>query len=485
MIEMLLLTHHNKSNPTIINRISQYAQRFSSTRSKWILAFFVLLLLGAGCSGSKKMAKKGDQLNEAGMYQEAATYYYNAVLRNQNNIDASIGLKNTGQRVFDDKLTEFTKAKALNDHKAAVYAYKSASSYRQKLKKVGIELEAPSYMVDDFNEAKSIYVESLYQQGKTAVENNSFMEGQAIFNELISLEPNYKDVSELNNTAINEPSYREAKSLMDKQDFRGAYYAFDRVYSVDQNYKQTTKLRLECLDKGKYPIAISPFENTSGKREIEKRINAFVISDLTSVNNPFLKVIDRTQMETILEEQRLGLSGVMDEETAAEAGNLLGAKVMITGTVLSYSERPGRMKVSRVNGYEAYKVKRYDKVADKTYYDTKYKAVTYQTHNNRNEVSVSFQYKAISLETGEVLFSDIVEKNLSSTVSYATYDGEADRLFPAAAKGVETSRSAQKNLQKQIRANRSLKSTDQLSNESFHSISNAVSADVLNLINNL
>lgn len=485
MIEMLLLTHRNELNPKVIYRISQNVYRFSKLKSTWTLAIIFLLLIGAGCTGSNKLAKKGDQLYQAGMYQEAATYYYNAVLRKRTNIDASIGLKNTGQRVFDDKLTEFTKAKAVGDHKAAVYAYKSATDYRQKLSEVGVQLEAPSYMADDFDEAKAVYVESLYQQGKSAVEDNNYQEGRTIFKEIISLKPDYKDVAELNNIAINEPPYLQGKSLLEKQDFRGAYYAFDQVYQVDPNYKQTAKFRAECLDKGKYPIAISTFENASGKKEIGTRINAFVINDLTSSNNPFLKVIDRTQMETILKEQRLGLTGVMDMETAAEAGNLLGAKVMITGTVLSYSERPGRMNVSRVNGYEAYQVKRYDKVTDKTYYDTRYKAVTYQTHKNKNEVSVSFQYKAISLETGEVLFSDIIEKNMSSSVSYATYDGESDRLFPAAANGVETSRSAQKNLQNLIRANRTLKSTDQLSNESFHFISNAVSADVINLINQL
>jgi tetratricopeptide (TPR) repeat protein len=449
------------------------------------LAISVLAFIGAGCSGSNKLAKKGDQLFEAGMYQEAATYYYNAVLRKRTNVEASIGLKNTGQRVFDDKLTEFTKAKAMGDHKAAVYAYKSATDYRQKLSKVGVELEAPSYMADDFNEAKTEYVESLYQRGKSAIEDNNYKDSQIIFKEIISLKPDYKDVAELNNIAINEPPYLQGKSLMEKQNFRAAYYAFDEVYQIDPNYKQAAKFRAECLDKGKFPVAVSPFENATGQKEIEKRINAFVISDLTSVNNPFLKVIDRTQMETILKEQRLGLSGVMDMETAVEAGNLLGAKVMITGTVLSYSEKTGRMNVNRVNGYEAYQVKRYDKATDKTYYDTRYKAVTYLTHQNKNEVSVSFQYKAISLETGEVLFSDILEKNVSSSVSYATYDGEPDRLFPAAANGVETSRSARKNLQNLIRANRTLKSTDQLSNESFHFISNAVSAEVVNMINQL
>lgn len=450
-----------------------------------MLCLGILAVSIAACSGSKKLGKKGDQLLEAGMYTEAATYYYNALLRNQKNIDAKIGLKNTGQRVFDDKLAKFTKAKAMEDHKAAVYAYQDALAYRKKLNKVGVELDAPGYMADDFNEAKAVYLDMLYRDGTDQVDGQNFDAAQKIFKELIALEPNYKDVDVLNNIAMNEPHYREGKDLMEAGDYRGAYYEFDKVYQRDRNYKQTPTFREECLEKGKYPVAISPFENASGKRDVEKRINAYVITELSEIDNPFLKVVDRAQMEAILEEQRLGMSGVIDEETAAEAGNLLGAQIMITGTVLSYTPRQGKMQVQQKNGYESYQVKRYDKANDKTYYDTKYKAVKYKTYTNRNEVLVSFQYKAISLESGEILFSKVVEKNLKSDVHYATYSGEVNQLYPAGSQGVNTSNSARKNLQKLIRANRNLKSIDQLSNEAYSIISSSLSEDVLNHLNSL
>lgn len=45
-------------------------------------------------------------------------------------------------------------------------------------------------------------------------------------------------------------------------------------------------------------------------------------------------VIERSLLNKILEEQKLGMSGVIDENTATQLGKLLGVKVIISGSVL-------------------------------------------------------------------------------------------------------------------------------------------------------
>jgi TolB-like protein len=49
-------------------------------------------------------------------------------------------------------------------------------------------------------------------------------------------------------------------------------------------------------------------------------------------------VIERSLLNKILDEQKLGLSGVVDESTATEIGKLLGAKVIISGSVLRLTQ---------------------------------------------------------------------------------------------------------------------------------------------------
>ena len=70
---------------------------------------FVLMIALRGCSGSKSFSKKGEKLDEAGLYAEAADMYLQAAQRNTKNIDAKIGLKKTGQQVLNDELGTFFK----------------------------------------------------------------------------------------------------------------------------------------------------------------------------------------------------------------------------------------------------------------------------------------------------------------------------------------------------------------------------------------
>ncbi len=62
------------------------------------------------------------------------------------------------------------------------------------------------------------------------------------------------------------------------------------------------------------------------------------------VKTDFYQVIERDQLQKVLREQRLSLSGALDESSAAEVGRLLGLDVIIMGNV-SYSgtdERSGK-----------------------------------------------------------------------------------------------------------------------------------------------
>lgn len=448
-----------------------------------LVGFLLVGIFLSSCNGSRGLAKKGAQLQEVGLYSDAADFFYKSLLKNNKNIDARIGLSSAGQLVLNEKLSEFSRAKATGDNRKAVYTYLDATAYREKVQRLGISLSAPDYFVSDFNESKSAYLKTLYNRGNDLMAEKSFDEANAVFNELTRLEPNYKDVKQLKSVSENEPIYMTATSLFDRSEYRKAYYEFDAIYTSDPNYKDVAILRSECLDKGQYPVAMVPFENTTRARGVEKKVQAFVLTDLSSLHDPFLKVIERDNMDVILREQRLNLSGMVNEQTAANVGNLLGAKAILTGTVLSYSSKPGRLTAREKDAYESYQVKLYNKEEDKNYYETRYKSVKYTEYYNTNEVSVSFQYKAISLETGEVLFSKVVNKNMDSNMYYAVYPGEVTNLYPSGKDGIITASRDRNQLISLMRAPREIKSVDQLSNEAYTSVAKALSSDLINQIN--
>jgi curli biogenesis system outer membrane secretion channel CsgG len=440
------------------------------------------VILFSGCTTSKSLSKKAEKLEEAGLTSDAALFYYNSLLKNRNNIDARIGLTKTGQRVLNDKIDDFTKTKAMGETKDAVYAYQDAMAYNEKIERLGIELEYPKYIDDDYEVVKQSYIKELYDESNELMADKKFDVAKRLLKEIERIEPNYKDVSDLKNTAVNEPLYLKAVQHFDAGRYRLAYYEFDEIYRVDPNYKDAAILRDECLDLGKFPVAISAFKNETKYAEVDNKLTAFIITELSSINDPFLRIVERDNLNLILEEQRISLSGIVDQSTAVEVGNLLGAKAIISGKVLNFSERQGRLKVTERNGYEGYRVKLYNKEQDRHYYQTRYKPVTYREYYNANKVTISFQFQAISLETGEILFSEISEKKIEDDVYYAAYDGEAVNLFPASKEGVITSRSEKNRLLAMLRADRSLSSVDELANQAYSSIAQDLSGELKKLL---
>ena len=80
-------------------------------------------------------------------------------------------------------------------------------------------------------------------------------------------------------------------------------------------------------------IAVMPFTEKTRKRSA---ITADVQAAIASVQldgKPYFQVVERTHLEKILDEQRLGRSGLVDNSTAAKIGRLAGVQAVVMGTV--------------------------------------------------------------------------------------------------------------------------------------------------------
>ncbi len=67
-----------------------------------------------------------------------------------------------------------------------------------------------------------------------------------------------------------------------------------------------------------------------------KAVSAMLVTEL--IGRPGIRVIERAQLQDLLTEQRLSLSGRVDESTAVEVGKLVGAQYVIHGQVTSIAD---------------------------------------------------------------------------------------------------------------------------------------------------
>jgi hypothetical protein len=90
--------------------------------------------------------------------------------------------------------------------------------------------------------------------------------------------------------------------------------------------KQTIKLVGERMG-----VAVLPFENKGASRDLGEIVLDKMITVM--VNQERFKVMERAQLNRILEEQSLGSSGVIDAATAAQIGKGIGVDAIIIGSV--------------------------------------------------------------------------------------------------------------------------------------------------------
>jgi TolB-like protein len=107
-----------------------------------------------------------------------------------------------------------------------------------------------------------------------------------------------------------------------------------------------------ALDKGKLPvgaltydpsrvaqvgsrlsIAVLPFDNRSGNAEITNTVQDKMITSLYSLKR--FKIIERSQIDKVMTEQKMGMTGAIDPAKAVKAGKILGVDAILMGSISS------------------------------------------------------------------------------------------------------------------------------------------------------
>ncbi len=94
--------------------------------------------------------------------------------------------------------------------------------------------------------------------------------------------------------------------------------------------------------EGMKRVAVVPFEATAEFRgtPLSRGLTDMIISELVRLGG--VQVVERTQLERLMEEQRLRADGLLDPATAARAGRLLGVDYLLGGRVTEFGVRENR-----------------------------------------------------------------------------------------------------------------------------------------------
>jgi hypothetical protein len=154
-------------------------------------------------------------------------------------------------------------------------------------------------------------------------------------------------------------------------------------------------------------IAVLNFKNdyVGLSRKIEANLAGFRIN-----NKKYFTIVSRNDFNTILKEQRLQNSGLVDEASSVKVGELIGAQAIISGDVRRPTKEDNYFYESRVRCANS-------KCSELTYYNVRCM---------KRVVGLSAEIRVVDVSKGDIIFADTLSRN--AVFKHCSDDG---RVIPS------------------------------------------------------
>ena len=422
------------------------------------------LLLLSSCDTSLRYVQIADKFAATGNYADAADNYYTAYSLNPNNAKARQGLEKNAQLNLDAKFNKFAKFIVEESIEDALRQYNDCKLYFQNVKNTGVEIHWPNVYDKLYETNKDEFVSKQYQDGINLMKDEKFDKAELSFKKILEFDSSYKNVSALHSQSVAEPIYEKGLKNFEQQNYKLAYKNFLQVSTIDASYKNTSELLDESLKKASLPIAIIVSDKNDEKLDLKNGLYFHVVSNINKSRNPFLKVIDRSNSEKLLKEQELSMSGMIDFTSAAKAGKMLGVRYFLILNIGNINIEEQALKATSKIAYDSYTHEFTDKNTGQIQSEIRYLSVNYLDYSGYRKLNSSIAYQLLSVETGEVVLSDIYQLEKSDYLNYAKYSGNPRNLSPSIPSGNESTVMLNKWREKFTTPARSLQSASVLIN---------------------
>lgn len=213
-------------------------------------------------------------------------------------------------------------------------------------------------------------------------------------------------------------------------------------------YKDSSIRYEESRRAGVKKMAILPFEDKSGKAHLYGALSE-TITDLiidSVINDPsareFLDLVSRDQLERVMEEQHLGLTGLVDAQTAASLGQVLGVHEIVVGKITDILHVGARTRTKQIpqsgtirvaSGTETY-TDSSGKVRTRTKYVDKKVSATVTHHMRESSASITGSYQILDAQTAVIKTSGRFSEKSEFKAEWGTHTGDKaalDRTYTA------------------------------------------------------
>ena len=389
------------------------------------IAFLFLVVLAA-CNPTAKLVKEGDRKREAGLHEDASTFYYNALLRKPKNNKAKEGLAISAQQVLNDKFTNFNKLVVENNVDDAMKAYKNAERYNETAKNVGVTLRWPTEYDEVYTDIRAEYISKLYDEALVLMNTKRYEQAEKTFERIAALDSTYRGITVLRINTVLEPLYQTGLLQMSQGKYKQAYQTFTKVVQQDDTYKDAKKLKDEAIDKATTTVGLLPVQYAPNA-ESSAQLDQFISERLLQHSFAYVKIQDATSIKPILDSR--GWSSLSDVAKAAEAGRNIGMKYVVLVEVRKTEYKENPTVTEQKNAYEAFSENILNPYTGTYSAITKFRKVVYDDTYEQRAYSMEVSYKLIASADGKVLISEDIQPFLKDEQHQLVYKGNISNIY--------------------------------------------------------
>ena len=213
----------------------------------------------------------------------------------------------------------------------AVNAYKRALEYDSD------DQDLRQLIVHVRNKAGQYYI----RQGRVQMEEGWLLKAFDMYDLAVK---NIQDANDYQLNSLRTDLTSRAKFLAgqfkDQGMFGSAWYWYQKIQQVDPEYPDIFYMTQEMEDRIKErvqkSIAVFDFSSPSDSEDAGIIVANNLITFLFNNASGDIKILERENLKSILEEMKLGTMGVVSAQSAKEMGRVYGIDVAIMGSVLLY-----------------------------------------------------------------------------------------------------------------------------------------------------
>ncbi len=379
------------------------------------------------CDATKPFMRQANIDLKEKNYNEAANNFYNTILLKPSNQQAQDGLRQSSQFVLDGKFEKFSQLVLENNVPDAVKQYQYNQKYYNNVKRVGVEIKWPTMYDEVYDDIKDEYITKLHYNCFELINQKKYEKAEEQFAQIAELDSTYKEVTVVRMNTVLEPLYQRGLRMMKSNNFKQAYFSFDKVLDFDEKYKDTKSLKGKALEKATLTIAVMPIINQSKIDKEENDIYKQLVWQLQQIQNPFIKVLDKSAIEKRLMENKLNLDSFLNPSNTINIANMIGLKYLILTTLVDANiDNYSPSDESKV-AYEATN----EKIDEAYQYVTRFKKVSYTETHQKRSVVYKMNYQLANILTLETEVLDSIEMEQKDEQFIGKYKGDYQNLYPS------------------------------------------------------